>query len=138
MANGAFRKHFDPPLRTTPKPHTSNTPLEHITLSKSHKMCDFIIWETYIYYGDLVGFFQNYPDHFWRRSGIYPNISSSSQNKFKQIYKISRPLHHPPLKISLVPETKTKHTTHNHRGEVEDAKSLYLVPCRSSPSTFNR
>ena len=35
----------------------------HITLSKSHKMCDFIIWETYMYYGDLMGFFQSYPDH---------------------------------------------------------------------------
>ena len=38
-----------------------------------------------------------------------------------------RPLHHPPLKTSLVPETKTKpHTTKNHEGEVGNVEITEL------------
>ena len=72
-------------------------------------------------------------------SGIYLNIFNSSQNKLNQTFKIFRPLHHPPLKISLVPETKTKHTTpKDHRREVAMLKTQNLDPRQGSPSMFNR
>ena len=88
-----------------------------------------------MYYGDLTGFFPELSRSLMKRSRIYPNIFSSSQNKLKQTYKIFRPLHHPPLKISLVPETKTKHTTQtDHRGEVAMLKAQNLDPRQGSPS----
>ena len=85
-----------------------------------------------------MGFFQSYPDHsrnvpgFTRTFLLAPKITYLT-------YKIFRPLHHPPLKISLVPETKTKHTTQqDHRREVGMLKSQNLDPRRSSPRTCNR
>ena len=72
-------------------------------------------------------------------SEIYPNIFSSSQNKLNHIFKIFRPLHYPPLKISLVPETKIKHTSQkDHSREVAMLKSQNLAPRRGSPRLCNR
>ena len=55
-------------------------------------MCDFIIWETYIIYGDFYGIFLKLSRSLTKRSGIYPNIFKSSQNKLNQYYKFFRPL----------------------------------------------
>ena len=69
-------------------------------------------------------------------SGIYPNIFKSSQNKLKQIFKIFRPLHHPPLKTSLVPETKTKHTARITKERWAMPTSQNLVPRQGSPRSI--